>query len=283
MSSVKEKYKHFYNNTYQKTKKITSELFPEIGNIASMILDTGYYAVTITDENRSTVDIINDYIALILNNKKLCLCIDNFSRCDIEVAQIFFQIIKKFIQEENFKSCIITTSEDLSNELKDAIYHNLPWKKIDINKLKKFDYFYQILNPIFIMDDFSDEDLNYIYLKCNGSPKKLSTIISKLLEKNGITLASTGKSIIDKNILFSILQSDHIKFEETDFSSEQKWIIFSYLSLYEKVPVLWLKNLAIYISEKFFLYHTYDERIFEKELLGLIENKILVYSANGVF
>ncbi len=281
MSSVKEKYKHFYNNTYQKTKKITSELFPEIGNIASMILDTGYYAVTITDENRSTVDIINDYIALILNNKKLCLCIDNFSRCDIEVAQIFFQIIKKFIQEENFKSCIITTSEDLSNELKDAIYHNLPWKKIDINKLKKFDYFYQILNPIFIMDDFSDEDLNYIYLKCNGSPKKLSTIISKLLEKNGITLASTGKSIIDKNILFSILQSDHIKFEETDFSSEQKWIIFSYLSLYEKVPVLWLKNLAIYISEKFFLYHTYDERIFEKELLGLIENKILVYSAKG--
>lgn len=195
------------------------------------------------------------------------------------MARIFFQIIKKFIQEENFKSCIITTSEDLSRELQDVIDHNFPWKKIDINEFKKFDYFYQILNPIFIMDDFSNEDLNYLYQKCNGSPKKLSTIISKLLEKNGITLVTNGKSIIDKKILFSILQIDHIKFDDDDFSSEEKWVIFSYLCLYEKVPAQRLKDLALYISDKLFLYSAYDERTFNQVLLKLIENKILVYDA----
>lgn len=280
MSMVKERYKHFYNTTYQKTKRITSELFPEISNIASIILDTGYYVVTVSDESKSTVDIINDYIALIISKKKLFICIDNFSRCDIETARIFFQIIKKFSREVNFKSCIITTSEDLSCELRDVIDHNFPWKKIDINELKKFDYFYQILNPIFMMDDFSDDDLNYLYQKCNGSPKRLSTIISKLLEKNGITIVKEGKSIINKKILFSILQTDHIKFDDDDFSSEEKWIIFSYLCLYEKVPVQLLKDLALYISEKEFIYSAYDERIFNKVLLKLIENKILVYDTN---
>lgn len=280
MTMVKEKYKHFYNTTYQKTQKITSELFPEISNIASIILDMGYYAVTVSDESKSTVDIINDYIAFIISEKKLCICLDNFSRCEIEVARIFFQIIKKFIREENFKSCIITTSEDLSSELQDEIDHNLPWKKIEINELKKFDYFYQILNPIFILDDFSDEDLNYLFQKCKGSPKKLSTIICKLLEKNGILFVKDGKSKIDKKTLFSILQTDHIKFDETDFSSEEKWIIFSYLCLYENVPVRLLKDLALFISEKLFLYSSYDERTFNTVLLKLIENKILAYNAN---
>lgn len=277
MSLLKEKYKHFYSSIYLKTKEITSELFPQIINIASIILDTGYYAVTFSDENKNPVDIINDYITLIVSKKKFCLCIDNFSRCDVEVAQIFFQIIKKFITNSNFKSCIITTSEDLTCELKDAILHNLPWTDIKINKLGKFDYFFQILNPIFVMDDFSDEDMNYIYQKCKGSPKKLSTIISKLLEKNGITLFPNGKSTINKEILFSILQADHVKFDENDFTPEQKWVIFSYLCLTEQITIQQLKDLALYISKKCLLYQAYNEEVFSRVLLGLIENNILAY------
>lgn len=277
MSLVKKEYKHFYNNAYQKTKKITSELFPKISSIASIILDTGYYVVTFSDETKSPIDIISDYITLIINKKKLCLCIDNFSRCDIEMARIYFQIIKKFLGNENFKSCIITTSEDLTCELKDEIFHTLPWTDIKINKLEKYDYFYQILNPIFMMDDFSNEDMNYIYQKCNGSPKKLSTIISKLLEKNGIKLFSNEKARIDKKMLFSILQMNHIKFDETDFTSEQKWIIFSYLCLTNQCSVQQLKRLALYISKKCFLYQAYNEEVFRQVLLGLIENKVLNY------
>jgi len=281
LSLVKEKYKHFYNNTYKQIKSVTDEFFQQISNIASIILDTAYYAVTFSDENKSPIDIINDYISRIINKKKLCLCIDNFSRCNIEVARILLQIIKQFIKQENFKSCIITTSEDLTNELKEEIFHNLPWTKIEIDKLGKFDYFYQILNPIFMMDEFSDEDINYIYRKCNGSPKKLSTIISKLLEKNGITVSAKGKAVIDKRLLFSILQIDHIRFDESDFSSAQKWIIFSYLCLTEQVSSQYLKDLSLYISKKCFLYQAYNENIFSRELLQLIENKILKYNANS--
>lgn len=282
MSLVKEKYKHFYDTTYKNVQKITSELFPTINSIASKILDTGYYVATFKDGDKEPVNIINDYIALILTKKKLCLCIDNFSRCDIEVANIFFQIIKNFIKEENFKSCIITTSEDLSAELKDEIFRNLPWTDIEIKKLGKSEYFHQILNPIFKMDTLSHEDLDYIYQKCCGSPKKLSTIISKLLEKKGITLTNNAKAVIDKKALFSILQNDHIKFDDTDFSLEQKWVIFSYLCLSTKISVYQLKEFALYVSEKIFLYSTYSEAVFSKALSELVNNKLLSYDNDNI-
>ncbi len=280
MSSVKKKYKHFYNNTYKKIQEITAEIFPSINNVVATILDAGYHVATFSDENKDPIDIINNYIKLIISEKNLCICIDNFSRCDIEVAQVFFQIIKRFVTEKNFKSCIITTSEDLSSELKDAIFHNLPWTDIKIKKLEKSEYFYQILNPIFKMETFTEEDLNYIYQKCGGSPKKLSTIISKLLEKEGIVLSNNSKATIDKKILFSILQSDHIKFDDNDFSSAQKWVIFSYLCLSAQISVFQLKEFALYISERIFLYATFSEEIFSKTLLELVENKVLSYNVD---
>lgn len=282
LSSVKNKYKHFYNSTYQKVSKITSEIFPQISSIVSFILDTGNYAVTFSDERKSSIDLINDYITLIIKKKKLCLCIDNFSRCNIDIAQIFLRIIKTFIKENNFKSCIITTTEDLTNELKEEIFHNLPFTGIEIDKLEKSNYFYQILNPIFFMKDFTDKEINYIYNKCNGSPKKLSTVISKLLERNGVIISDLKKAIINKNVLWSILQEDHLKFSETDFRSEQKWVIFSYLCLNVQTPVHYIKELALYISMKSFLYQGYNETKFGEVLLGLIDNRILIYENNNI-
>ena len=71
-------------------------------------------------------------------------------------------------------------SEIKKQKIQNAIFHNLPWTDINIKKLGKSEYFYHILNPIFKMEVFTEEDLNYIYQKCDGSPKKLSTIISKI-------------------------------------------------------------------------------------------------------
>lgn len=282
LSSVKKKYKHFYNSTYQKVSNITSEVFPKISSIVSIILDIGNYAVTFSDERKSSIDLINDYIKLIIKQKKLCLCIDNFSRCNINIAQIFLGIIKNFIKENNFKSCIITTTEDLTDELREEIVHNLPFTGIEIGKLEKSNYFYQILDPVFFMKDFAEEEINYIYSKCNGSPKKLSTVISKLLEKNGVLISDTKKAIMNKKILWSILQEDHLKFKETDFRADQKWVIFSYLCLNVQTPVQYVKELALYISKKNFLFQGYNETKFGEVLLGLIDNKIMIYENNNI-
>lgn len=281
MSHAQKNYKEFYNKTYQKTKKTTSELFPRISNVVSVVLDLGYYAITYSDENKNPIDIINDYIKTIIKLKKICICIDNFSRCNKETAQIFFQIIKKFIFEENFKSCIITTSEDLDNELKEEIFYNLPFTDIEIKAFDEFEYFYHIMDPIFELDEFTYEDFEYLYKKCDGSPKKLSTIISKLLEKNGITL-SHKKARINKKKMMSILQSNRIKFEDGDFTSESKWVIFSYLCLPEQISAEIVKELALYIAKRCFLYIAYDEKMFNKELLALIERKIINYDSNNL-
>ena len=220
--------KFTYNSIYKNTKDITSEIFPKLSNIVSVILDITYTAITLKNENINSIEMVNDYIHTILKNKRLCVCIDNFSRCDLETAELFFQIFKTFYSNEYFRGCIITTSEDLSDELLQAIQHQLPYTEIKIKKLDKFMHFAEILEPIFELKYFENTDLEYLYKKCSGSPKKLSTIISKLLENNGIEIGYAKKAKIQKEILINILQAEHIRFKEDDFDSAQKWIIFTF-------------------------------------------------------
>lgn len=281
LSLIKTKYKKFYNGTYKNTKEITNMIFPEISTIASVLLDFGYIAITLNDEQTNSIEVINDYIRTILNNKKLCICIDNFSRCDLETASIFFQIFKTFFSKEYFRSCIITTSEDLQEDLRDAIYHNLPYTEIQINELDKYIYFSQILTPIFDLSAFETDDIKYLYKKCGGSPKKLATVISKLLEKNGITIYHSSRAKINKKALFCILQSEHIHFKEEDFNATKKWVIFSYLCLSEEVDYLEYEKLALFIAKKFFLFQSYDQQLFQKELLSLIDSHILKIKDNN--
>lgn len=278
LAQIKKKYKKFYNNAYKDTKNITEELFPQISNIASIILDLGYMAVTWDEKQKNTIDLIVEYLSEILKNKRICICIDNFSRCDLKTAEVIYYIFKSFSTEEKFRSCIITTSEDLQNLLQDSIYRNLPYKELKIKALDKYIYFCEILTPIFDLDEFYPEDIEYIYDKCNGSPQKLSTIISKLLEQNAIDFESRQKAKIDKKVLVSLLQGENIRFKESDFSALQKWIIFSYMCQEKVVKIEYLENLALYISKRFFLYQTYGKEEFKNELLNLIDNKVLKYN-----
>lgn len=281
LTMVKKKYKRFYNIIYKNTKDITSELFPDISNIVSIILDITYTVVTLKEEQESPKEIINEYIRTILVNRRLCICIDNFSRCNVETAELFFQLFKGFYSEENFRSCIITTSEDLQEELQQAIHHGLPYVEIKIGNLDNYIYFSEILTPIFNLENLEANDIEYLYKKCNGSPKKLSTIISKLLEKNGIYMHPNSKARINKHVLFSILQSEYIRFKEDDFDSAQKWIIFSYLCLTEKTQVSLLEEMAIFITKKIYLYRAYNQKQFVEELNKLIDNKILAYNPDN--
>lgn len=281
LTQIKTKYKKFYNNAYKDTKDITEEFFPQISNIASIILNLGYTAVTWDEKHKNATDLIVDYLATILKDKRVCICIDNFSRCDLKTAEIFYYIFKSFSAEEKFRSCIITTSEDLQNSLQDSIYRNLPCKELKIKALDKYIYFCEILTPIFDLNEFQPEDIEYIYNKCNGSPQKLSTIISQLLEKNAIDFEKRQKAKIDKTVLVSLLQNENIRFKESDFSSIQKWIIFSYMCQEKVVKIEYLEKLALYISKKFFLYRTYRKEEFENELLNLIDNKVLKYNPDN--
>lgn len=280
-TQIKKKYKKFYNNVHNDTKNITEEIFPKISNIASIILDLGYMAVTWDEKHKNATDLIVEYLAEILKDKRICICIDNFSRCDLKTAEVIYYIFKSFSTEEKFRSCIITTSEDLQNLLQESIYRNLPYKELKINALDKYIYFCEILTPIFDLNEFHPEDIEYIYNKCNGSPQKLSTIISKLLEQNAIDFEKRQKAKIDKKVLFSILQSQNIHFKENDFSALQKWIIFSYICQEKIVKIEYLENLALYISKRFFLYQSYRKEEFKNELLNLIDNKVLKYNSNN--
>lgn len=281
LTQIKKKYKKFYNNAYKDTINITEEIFPQISNIASAILDFGYTVVTWDEKHKNTTDLIVEYLAAILKDKRICICIDNFSRCDLKTAEVIYYIFKSFSTEENFRSCIITTSEDLQYPLQDSIYRNLPNKELEIKELDKYIYFCEILTPIFDLNEFQPEDIEYIYNKCNGSPQKLSTIISQLLEKNAIDFEKRKKAKIDKKILVTLLQNENIRFKDSDFSSLQKWIIFSYMCQEKVVKIEYLESLALYISKRFSLYQTYGKENFNNELLNLIDNKVLKYNPDN--
>lgn len=281
ISQFKKNYKKIYNTMSDNIKNITEQVFPKISNIVSVLLDAGNIVIKNNDKNENNIDIITSFIKEILKNKKLCICIDNFSRCDLRTASFFIQTFKTFLNDENFRSCIITTTEEITEELKEEIYHSLSYSEIRVAEFNDYSYFGQILNSIFDQSNFEKEDLQYIYQKCNGSPQKLSTIITKLLDKGGITISNSQKAIINKNILYSILQEEHIYFTEQDFTPIQQWIIFSYLCLSEEVEIKKVKKCALYISKEFCLFNSYDSEKFDMELTKLLSKRILNLKNNN--
>lgn len=280
-TQIKENYKEFYNSSYKNTKNITEIIFPQLSNIVSIILDAAYTAVTWDKKQKNTISLIVEYLETILKDKQICICIDNFSRCDLKTAEIIYCIFKSFATEKRFRSCIITTSEDLGNPLMDSIHSNLPFKEIRINALDKYTYFHEILSPKFDLNEFRPEDIKNIYDKCNGSPKKLSTIISQLLENNAIDFAELQKAKINKKTLLGLLKNEDIRFKDDDFSQPQKWIIFSYICQEKVVKFEHLENLALYISKRLSFYNIYGEKVFTTELLKLIDNKVLKYNQDN--
>ena len=58
--------------------------------------------------------------------------------------------------------------------------------------------------------------------------------------KNAIDFEKRQKAKIDKKVLFSLLQNENIRFKESDFSSLQKWIIFSYMCQEKVVKIEYL-------------------------------------------
>lgn len=125
------------------------------------------------------------------------------------------------------------------------------------------------------MNNITSDDISKIFSKCQGSPKQLSTMFGKLMEKDGIQFNKQGKAKINRQILESILKSTNIKHESRDFSSCQKWVIYSYLCLQEEESIETVENLALYVSKKIRLYCTYNREAFYNELQFLEHAHVL--------
>ncbi|MCM1425524.1 MAG: P-loop NTPase fold protein, partial [Eubacterium sp.] len=278
---VQKEYKKFYDTLGTTTKAITHSLNPSISEVVSVILDVTSYVITKNEERRENIDIIKKYIDKILSAKSLFICIDNFSRCNEDIVKLLCNIFKSFLTYEKCKICIITTDDDMNDEKELKIREQIAYTGIKIEKFKKHIYFWQIMEPIFEMDDFSDNDIKYIYSKCSGKPHNLSIIISKLLDKQGIICSTKKeKATINKRILQDVLKEKHIKYGEADFTYTQKLIIFSFLCLFEGVDIQIVEELSIYIANKNYLYNGFTKDRFRQDLLELIScNKL---SSDGI-
>lgn len=237
LETVKRTYKSFYNNIYKKAKEFDIDFPKKITNIVSLLFDSSYLVMTHNDEKKESIDILQTYLDAISEDQCIFICIDNFSRCDIQTANILCTLFKNNFKNPNFKSCIITTTEELEDTLKDLIQRNLPYTSIEITNLDNVSFFYQILEPIYDISVFSTEEIEYIYKKCMGNPKKLSTLISKLLDMKGIEYRTTPKAKINKDILENILKSDYIKLQINEFAEINQWLIYSYLCLEQTASV----------------------------------------------
>lgn len=273
---VLNEYSAFYNSLGS-TINISSKAFTEnVSNIVSLILDITNYVVTKSKERRESIDIIQKYIEKILFKKKLFICIDNFSRCNEDISAIFCNIFKHFLECSNCRICLITTTDDMDDKKRvkfRELIANLP---ISIKKFDNHHFFYEIMDPIFEMGEFTEDDIKYIHLKCHGKPQKLSVIISKLLDKQGIQYdRGRRKAVINRKILKDILKEEYINYNKHDFSEAQKWILFSFLCLYDNVNVQDVKELAMYVAKNNFFFLAFNENVFHEQLLKLIEHNHL--------
>lgn len=273
---VQKEYKKINDGLGSTVKSITQSFNPSLSTVVSAILDITSYVITQNEERRESVDILRKYIEKILFSKGLFICVDNFSRCNEDIVMLFCNIFKPFLDYERCRICIITTDDDMDAEKTLKIRKLISPIRIQIERLKDYIYFWQIMEPIFEMDDFSKSDIKYIYSKCCGKPHNLSIIISKLLEKQGITCnAGKEKATINKGILQEVLKSGRIRYHEADFSATQQLIIFSFLCLFEGVEIQTVEKLSIFIAKKNYLYIGFTEDEFRADLWELIKvNKL---------
>lgn len=273
---VKE-YKSFYNN-WGKVINDLSKLMPNnLNNIIPTILNTSNYVINQVDGREESISVVLKYINKISEKQNLFICIDNFSSCNQDIADIFFDIFKPLLENQHCRICIITASNDMNDEKRIQIRESIPYVSLNLVKFDKEIYFYQIMEPIFSMDNLSNDDIKYIYCKCDGKPHKLSVVISKLLDKDGIIYNNNMKKAeINKSTLQYVLSKEYIHYRPDDFTAVQKWIIFSFLCLYDGAPIQIVKELALYISQQNLLYKCYTEEMFHAELIKIIDHKQLL-------
>lgn len=272
-----KEYKSFYNQWGQVINDLSKLIPNNLNSVISAIFNVSNYVVNQANGREESVSVVLKYLDRILKKQNLFICIDNFSSCNQDVSDVFGDIFRPLLGNSSCRICIITTSSDMDDEKKIRIRESIPYTSLNLVKFDKEIFFYQIMEPIFWMDNLSNDDIKYIYCKCDGKPQKLSVVISKLLDKDGIIYNNNRKKAeINKSKLQYILAKEYIHYRSDDFTAAQKWILFSFLCLYDGVSIETVKKLALYISENNSLYNCYTEQVFHTELIKLIDHNQLV-------
>lgn len=281
--SIQKYFKAFYDKESSKILKLTSEQFPKVSTISSILLDAGFYVLTQKNEKRNSAETVTRYIREVLKSKNLFVCVDNFSRSSKKVFDFFSFIFKKCANDENLKCCIITNTDCVAQQkVERRIFSETAFEPIHLTGLEKAEHFYQILDLIFQMDSLPERDVLKLFDKCGGNPHVLSTIILKLIEKDGIITHEGAKPEIDRSILQSILNHQYIALNEQDFSAIEKWVLFSYYSAGKKTSLNRLKDLANFISAECFLFSHFGESTIGEAILHLVDIGILSIKESNV-
>ena len=263
---VKE-YKSFYSHWGHVINDLSKLMPNNLNSVISAILNVSNFVVNQANGREESVSVVLKYLDRILDEQNLFICIDNFSNCNQDISNIFLDIFRSLLEKSSCRICIITTSNEMNDEKKIQIRESIPYTPLNLVKFDKEIFFYQIMEPIFLMDNLSND----------GKPQKLSVVISKLLDKDGIIYNNNRKKAeINKSKLQCILAKECIHYRAEDFTAIQKWILFSFLCLYDGVSIETVKKLALYISKNNFLYNCYTEEMFHAELIKLIDHKQLV-------
>ena len=269
-------------NTYDKTSTAITSLLPaSLRIIAALLLDTTNFFINNRKKKIEPSTVVSKYLLDAFAEKNIVFCVEGFSNCDNELVDFMIQVFNYLRENSLCYIIIITDKEYVGDETREFIHRSIPLTYLPIGKFDEHRYFFEILYPIFDLEGISDDDIKYIYTKCKGEPKRLSMLISILLEKDAIDYDSYSKAVIDKDILRKILKREHIRFSSNEFSTPQKIIIYSIVSLYNGVSIEIIKNLVIYLAAHIQLFSTIVEDIFYSNLQELVDKRFL--KSDGVY
>lgn len=283
LRSIKKFFVGFYQSETGEITQLTSSQFPHITSIVSFLLSFGCYALTYKEEHTDSKELVVKYIEEIFKNQPLFICIDNYSKLSSRACDFFSYVFKRCINNNRFKSCIITNSEDENwINIKRRIITEFPHIAIHLSGLDKAEDFYHILHLIFNMDNFREQEIMLLFDRCKGSPGALSNVIYKLIERNGIIRHEGRKPKINRKVLDLILNDCSTCITDADFTSIERWVVFTVFSIGKQANIDRIEDLFDFIISEIRLFSGIKIDILGETLLGLIDKNILTVNGDVV-
>lgn len=276
-----------YRIVLETGKDIIKDLLSDRHLFLTRITEMLFSATSATIEKKSGSKEIYDtfiaYIDKIIKRDSIFIVLDNFSRYEKNHANIFVNLIRKYIDSSNLKFCIITTDEDLqvNDELENKIFMNLPFNNISIEEFPSDIFFGEILRKIFGDDTFNSYDIKYIFDKCEGNPENLIKVIKKSWKRNAINLTDSSAHV-KKEILYSILRNETTHFSLKDFSFREQLLLLVIICIGKTINAQFLKLAIDYLSSQIFMFRQFSDELFFETLGKLIDDKILDYGIDDV-
>ena len=219
----------FCQKNYKGLKLLASDIISQtkIADLKSLeffkdILKKNPYFVDEDNTIYELTNILQQYTQKILETKRLLIVIDNFGQCDACSIENLLKYVKRNIQNPNCKFVFIST--DLKDDTKVNRYEintelELQTKKIELKKIPSKDLFINMLPDVFDKSNLNQDDIDKIYVYCNGIPENLISLLINLDKKHGIIYSEKSISFIRDSLLsyMSSTSNPSIQYKNYDF------------------------------------------------------------------